>query len=401
LEEGGKTLFNYQECHRCRENTMLRAGIRGVLLAVLSNASPPAFNLTLLLTNKIRGELMPINEYSTACSLYDTLNSPEKCFGGAARRAAYIKAVRIKSNNVLLLDIGGSFFGSLFWTASGVETSLYEKNTLSYDAAFVSQHEFHGGSLAFGRFIDGLNESTAVVASNLNVSMDPHLRTTRPSGQPKITPWIIKHKNGTKIGLVSLSPSDLQTISIGATDVIVNGERDGETMGRRAVASLRKAHPDCDIIIAAGDPEYTDPFTKYIEHIDIFIMKSSGGDADVVKSTNIYGQTVVTFPMNLAHGVGVGHATVGFDSKGAVIPSAVTFAAAKLTSSTPLDPAVWNKTLYYLSEVDTTLRTPVGYTQREIFGAKGSLDEPGGCRFSDCPAGRLITDAIMVSGLQV
>ena len=106
-------------------------------------------------------------------------------------------------------------------------------------------------------------------------------------------------------------------------------------------------------------------------------------------------------PSGLAkNGAGIGHAQFEFDDAGNVL--SVSNAGVSKLDSTVTDAAVWSSTLQYQTEVETALATSViGFTNSTLyaddFTLRGSAEDTGGCRWADCSAGRLVTDALLHS----
>lgn len=74
------------------------------------------FRLDILHTSDVRGHIMPVNRFSSSCSMDDVLNDNSSCFGGVARAATYIESVRSQHpNSTLLVDTGNYFYGTLFF----------------------------------------------------------------------------------------------------------------------------------------------------------------------------------------------------------------------------------------------------------------------------------------------
>lgn len=70
-------------------------------------------NITVLHTNDLHGRFGEVDQSGFTC---DTTESKhKKCFGGVARLATVIKQVRKREENVVLLDGGDRFSGSI-WT---------------------------------------------------------------------------------------------------------------------------------------------------------------------------------------------------------------------------------------------------------------------------------------------
>ena len=112
-------------------NAMCR-GVIAFLFVFFSIAFSKQFSLTILHTNDIHGRFEETDPYGQLCSPRDS--QVGKCYGGVARRAAMIKEIRSKEENVLLLDAGDVFTGTLWYdTYRGNATAKF-MNDLQYDA---------------------------------------------------------------------------------------------------------------------------------------------------------------------------------------------------------------------------------------------------------------------------
>ena len=90
------------------------------------------FNLTVLHTNDVHARVEQTNKYSANCSESGVV--ADKCYGGVARRYTAIKDIRGNHSNVLLLDAGDQFQGTVWFTYyNGLEASHF-MNRLGYDA---------------------------------------------------------------------------------------------------------------------------------------------------------------------------------------------------------------------------------------------------------------------------
>ena len=81
------------------------------------------FQLTILHTNDVHGRVWEFDANDQTCS--STQSQENSCFGGVARRATKINEIRSQKHNVLLLDGGDQFLGTLFYTKyRGKESSI-------------------------------------------------------------------------------------------------------------------------------------------------------------------------------------------------------------------------------------------------------------------------------------
>ena len=116
-------------------------------LSALSAASNPVladYQLTILHINDVHARFEPINKYNSSCSEED--NAAGECFGGLARLKAGIdqrrEALAGEGKNVLTLDAGDQFQGSLFYTMYKGQLAAELMNTVGIDAMAVGNHEF-------------------------------------------------------------------------------------------------------------------------------------------------------------------------------------------------------------------------------------------------------------------
>lgn len=106
--------------------------LRFLLLLLLlgsSVSSSAAWDLVLLHTNDVHARVEETNEFSGKCT-----RSVSGCFGGVARRATMVKRIRSNESNVLLLDAGDQFQGTLWFSYYKGAEAAHFMNKLRYDA---------------------------------------------------------------------------------------------------------------------------------------------------------------------------------------------------------------------------------------------------------------------------
>ena len=90
------------------------------------------FNVTILHTNDVHARVEQTNKYGGKCKVKDVASN--KCFGGVARRKTAIDQIRRRDQNVLLLDGGDQFQGTMWFNVyKGKEARIF-MNDLRYDA---------------------------------------------------------------------------------------------------------------------------------------------------------------------------------------------------------------------------------------------------------------------------
>ena len=176
--------------------------ICGVLLTVLHAASAQAeFKLTILHTNDVHSRIEPINKYDSNCSAQD--DAEGKCFGGMARVKTAVdirrNALETAGRNVLLLDAGDQFQGSLFYFTYKGLFAAELMNRIGYDVMAVGNHEFDDGPEALGKFVDAAK--FPLLFANTDLAKEPSLNG-------KIASHIVKEIAGDKVAIIGLLAED-------------------------------------------------------------------------------------------------------------------------------------------------------------------------------------------------
>lgn len=179
----------------------------GLILSVLYPASAQAdFKLTILHTNDTHSRVEPINKYDSTCPAQD--DAEGKCFGGMARLKTAVdirrNALGAAGRNVLLLDAGDQFQGSLFYFTYKGLFAAELMNKIGYDAMVVGNHEFDNGPETLGKFVDAVN--FPVLFANTDLAKEPNL-----SG--KVVSHIVKEIAGHKVAIIGLLAEDTPEIS--------------------------------------------------------------------------------------------------------------------------------------------------------------------------------------------
>ncbi|KRX47779.1 Snake venom 5'-nucleotidase [Trichinella murrelli] len=116
-----------------------RAGIY-LLLSFTLSWTVDSLKLTLIHTNDIHSRFTPINNELKDCTAADI--AANKCFGGAAKRMTAVRRIRKKYKNVLFLDAGDQYQGTLWYVLFRHKAIADVMNALRYDAMALGNHEF-------------------------------------------------------------------------------------------------------------------------------------------------------------------------------------------------------------------------------------------------------------------
>ncbi len=185
------------------------------VLALTSGIAAADYKLTILHTNDLHSRIESINKYDSTCDAEDEAEG--KCFGGVARLKAMVDAKRaaMPDENLLLLDAGDPFQGSLFYTTykGAAESEFME--AIGYDVMAVGNHEFDDGPEGLATFIDAV--SFPVISGNLDLSSSAELKD-------KVQNHVVLDVGGQKIGIISALATDTVDTSSPGKDVVFQDE---------------------------------------------------------------------------------------------------------------------------------------------------------------------------------
>lgn len=99
-----------------------------LLLLGFPVSTSAAWDLVLLHTNDVHARVEETSRNSGTCGK----GSP--CFAGVARRATMVKRIRSSERNVLLLDAGDQFQGTVWFNYYKGAEAVHFMNKLRYDA---------------------------------------------------------------------------------------------------------------------------------------------------------------------------------------------------------------------------------------------------------------------------
>ena len=179
--------------------------------ASLVSLSLPAYadyTLTILHTNDTHSRIEEINKYDATCSAKES--AEQQCFGGMARLKAAIDAERAKDGNMLVLDAGDQFQGSLFFTTYKGTDNAEFMNAIGYDAMALGNHEFDLGQEGLAPFLDKIK--LPVLSANIETA----------AGSPihgKFARYLVKTIGNEKIGIVGLTTPDTVEIARPGKDI--------------------------------------------------------------------------------------------------------------------------------------------------------------------------------------
>jgi 5'-nucleotidase/UDP-sugar diphosphatase len=357
--------------------------LTGALLSMAPwAAAQGGYTLTVLHTNDVHAHILQFNSTGGDCSQADA--AAGKCFGGVARRATEIAKVRAEGGNVLLVDAGDEFQGTLFYTKYKGEEAQRFMNEMGYQAMAVGNHEFDDGPGVLGSFVRGAK--FPVLSANLDVSQEPELAGL-------IKPYVVLQIGGEKVGVVGLTTEEVAINSSPGPHVAIEAV---EAAAKEAIGELEKAGVNkivalshvgfdrdkevaaaidgLDVIVGGHTHTYLSNTDPAAEGPYPVVVKSPGGKPVLVVSDAAYGQAL-------------GRLDVTFDADG--VPTAWQGNPIALDASVPEDAKL-------LAEAQS-LNTPLEALRSQVIGAAtvNLVGDRAVCRFEECTMGDLIADAML------
>ena len=342
------------------------------------------FTLTILHTNDIHARVEQFNKHGSACKPTD-----KSCFGGVARRHAVIEEIRARDKNVILLDAGDQYQGTLWFNIYKGMSAVTFMNYSNYDVMTLGNHEFDLG-------VDGLvpflkNAAFPIVSANIDVSNEPKWPK---KGIPKS---FVLTRQGKDIGVIGYITPDTEWISnpgdgIKFSNVVESVRKEAQRLKKAGVS----------IIIALGHAGIDEDkkVAKEVDEVDVVVgghsntflytgtppsSEKSEGGYPLIYTHDDGTQALVV--QDYAYGKYLGHLKVTFDDKGNV--KSWLGNPILLNSSFAQDP----KLLKIVSAMDEKI---VEAREKSIGNSLVHLEgDRKVCRQQECNMGNLIADAIV------
>ncbi len=339
--------------------------------------------LHVLHVNDLHSRIEPINGSDSTCSAEDA--AEDACFGGVARLATKIAELRgTLGPDVILLDAGDQFQGSLMYTTykGAVEAEMMER--IGFDAMALGNHEFDDGPEGLATFLDAV--TFPVVSGNVDVSASNVLAG-------RVQDSVIVEVNGQRIGIVSALATDtVETSAPGPTVIFADEieslstdvaalEAQGVTkiialthVGYAKDKAIAAAVPGIDAVVgghshtylSATDPERAGPYPTWV----------SREDGSLVPVVQAY-----------AYSKYLGHLTLTFDEAGEVIYAGGD--TILLDASVAPDPAIEARIAELAGPIEEVRARVVAETAAPIDGSRES------CRAGECEMGNLVAEAML------
>ncbi|XP_059212984.1 snake venom 5'-nucleotidase-like [Centropristis striata] len=361
-------------------------------LSVSSSTSSAAWDLVLLHTNDVHARVEETSEHSGRCGS----SGRSGCFAGVARRATMVRRIRSSESNVLLLDAGDQFQGTVWFNYYKGAEAAHFMNMLRYDAMALGNHEFDNG-------VEGLMkpfmEQIRCPVLSANIKPDSSLA---PTFGASYLPFKILNVGGERVGVVGYTSQE-------TTDLSQPGPRlrfeDEVSSVQLQVDKLKTLGVNKIIALGHSGFKMDQKIAKKVRGVDVVIGGHSNtflytgpapssevpvGDYPfMVRSDD---GRMVPVVQAFAFGKYLGRLKVTFDPDGNVLKASGN--PVLLNSSVPQDPDV-------LADVEQWKKNLAEYSARVVGRTlvflNGTTEE---CRFRECNLGNLICDAMLDNNIR-
>lgn len=365
--------------------TFFRSGLLAASIIVLSSGSAFAdYELNIQHINDLHSRIESINKFDSTCSAEE--ESKNECFGGVARLKTAIDAERQKlaGKNVLLLNAGDNFQGSLFYTTYKGAAEAEFLNLMKFDAMTVGNHEFDDSEDGLATFLDKVQ--FPVVTANVAASASSKIGD-------RIKPYIVLNKGGQKIGIVGAVANDTPELSSPGPNVLIGNDVADITA---AVAELKKQGVDKIIALThVGYPRDLAAIAK-IPDVDVVVgghshsflsstdPKAEGPYPTMVDNPGGYKVPVVQAGSYSKY---LGDLKVVFDDAGIV--KEASGAPIAIDSTIKPDEAVLTRIKELAAPIEELKSKIVAESAGPINGSRET------CRSAECEMGDLVADALL------
>ena len=341
--------------------------------------------LHVLHTNDLHSRIEAINEFDSTCDAETT--AAGECFGGVARVAAKVKELRDKitaeGGNVIVLDAGDQYQGSLFYmTYKGKDVAEF-MTAIGYDAMAVGNHEFDDGPEGLAILADGVE--FPVLSGNLDLSQSNVLNG-------KVENAVTLDVGGEKIGIVSALAMDTPETASPGPNVIFQDDIDSLKADVQELTDQ-----GVNKIVALTHVGYLrdQDFAKEVPGLDAIVGGHSHtllGDMEGAEGpypTMVAGPDGTEVPIATAYAYSkyLGHLTLTFDDNG--ILTKAEGQPVLLDNSVPEDEAIAARVKEMAAPIEELRQKVVAETAAPIDGDRSS------CRVKECEMGNLVTDAML------
>jgi 5'-nucleotidase / UDP-sugar diphosphatase len=353
-------------------------------LAMSASASFADYTLTILHINDWHSRIESNNKFESTCSAEE--EGKGECIGGAGRLITALAQERqkLQGQNVIFLNAGDNFQGSLFYTTYKGKAEGEFLNQMKPDAMTFGNHEFDDGEDTLAAFMDMIK--FPVVSANV-------LPVDQSKLKGKYTPSLVLEVGGQKIGVVGAVTNDVVDISSPGPNLKI--EDDAKSIAAEVEKLKAQGVNKIIALTHTGYPRDRDVIAK-IPGVDVVVgghshtllsntdPKAEGPYPTMVDNPDGYKVPVV---QAASYSKYLGEIEVVFDDNG-VVKEASGDPIFLDKSITP-DPAVLARVKELAGPIEELKAKEVSETTAPIDGSRES------CRARECAMGNLVADAML------
>jgi 5'-nucleotidase / UDP-sugar diphosphatase len=360
----------------------LLAGLGSLPMVRLAHGQT-AHRLTILHINDIHSRHEPVDARALGCKP----GREADCYGGTPRLATAIfadrDAARAAGREVIQLDAGDQFQGSLFYTAWKGEVELEVAHAFGTEAMAVGNHEFDNGPKTLARFVRSAR--FPVISANIDASAEPALAGL-------LRPHALFERAGLKIGVVGATTQQTAVTSSAGPHVVFTDPQ--EALAREA-AALRAQGAQLVIALSHLGVDLDRDFAGNIQGIGVFIgghthtllsdsEAGAAGPAHAILAGKAGSAVVVQAACYARY---YGRLDLDLDADGRIL--AVGGDTRHVGLELPEEPGVAAIVARYAAQLDTVRKRVVGHA--------ATATDIDGCRVAECSFGDFLTDAMLAA----
>ncbi|MGB3388369.1 MAG: 5'-nucleotidase C-terminal domain-containing protein [Pseudaminobacter sp.] len=360
------------------------AALSASALSLSTGASFADYTLNILHINDWHSRIESNNAFESTCSAEEETKG--ECIGGAARLVTAIAERRkaLEGQNVLLLNGGDNFQGSLFYATYKGAAEAEFLNLMKFDAMTVGNHEFDDGEDALAPFLDVIQ--FPVLSANVQANAQSKVGD-------RIKPSIVLDVGGEKIGIVGAVTTDTPEVASPGPNITI--EDDIKTITTEVEKLKAEGVNKIIALTHVGYPRDKEMIAK-IPGVDVVVgghshslLSNTDAKAEGPYPTMIDNPDGYKVPVTQAASYSkyLGEFKVVFDDDGVV--KEATGDPLYLDKSIAPDQAALDRIKELGAPIEELKNKEVAVTTATIDGSRDN------CRARECEMGNLISDAIL------
>ena len=359
--------------------------VSAAAVVLSAGAAQADFTLHVLHTNDFHSRIEPIGKSDSTCDAES--DAKGECFGGIARLGAKINELRdqlkAEGQNVVVLDAGDQYQGSLFYTTYKGKDTVEFMNAIGFDAMAVGNHEFDDGPGGLQILAEGAK--FPIVSGNLDLSQSPELKD-------KVGGALTLEVGGQKIGIVSALAMDTPETAAPGDKVIFKDDMDSL---KAEVQELTDAGVTKIVALTHSGYKRDQEFAAEVPGIDAVIGGHSHtllGQMDGAEGpypTMVKGAEGVEVPVATAYAYGKyrGHLVLTWNDAGKLIKAEG--APVLLDASVTPDARLAARVKEMAAPIDELKAKRVAEIAAPIDGSRET------CRVKECEMGDVVAEAML------